>query len=417
MGTNPELDLAELVYRGVESEYLDYKSALNWTRMSRVAKAKIVRHCLALANTKGGCIVIGVGEDASGHPSVYTGLTPEEAHSFDPSTVGPFLHHHVEPAIDFTIERPVIDGKRYAIFVIRPFATLPHVCSCGIENELQTGVFYIRTSDASSRPAYRAIEMQQLIRRALRNQREELGRMLRGILYENRNVATVSGGGSAEDAFQPQLEHDRIFFRRRKAPPADGTSLLWDFAVIPSDYREERYSLSTIRNTFHEVWPSFAAAKYLQATELEKCYLTNVALRSFPEKELYFWQFYKSGLFHLLGWLPMPAGALPWHQLGGIIAGTTGLLGKIYAELGMLDEMLTIRIRVDNTEDTFLELPSGKRFECRIPEIEISMRRSAADLASGAVEHAARLAREVAERYNVPEDELRALPPPEPERV
>ena len=129
-------EMRELVYRAVESDTLDYKAAFCWTRMSRVQRAKIVRHCLALANTRGGHIVIGVGEDASGHPSVYQGLTREESRSFDPSTVGPFINHYVEPPIDFTIERPLIDGKRYAVFVIRPFRSLPHVCTCAIENEL-----------------------------------------------------------------------------------------------------------------------------------------------------------------------------------------------------------------------------------------------------------------------------------------
>ena len=197
-------EMRELVYRAVESDTLDYKAAFCWTRMSRVQRAKIVRHCLALANTRGGHIVIGVGEDASGHPSVYQGLTREESRSFDPSTVGPFINHYVEPPIDFTIERPLIDGKRYAVFVIRPFRSLPHVCTCAIENELQTGVFYIRTTDASSRPAYRAIEMQGLIQRALRNQREELGRMLRGILYENR---ANTENGSAADEFREAANH------------------------------------------------------------------------------------------------------------------------------------------------------------------------------------------------------------------
>ena len=206
-------EMRELVYRAVESDTLDYKAAFCWTRMSRVQRAKIVRHCLALANTRGGHIVIGVGEDASGHPSVYQGLTREESRSFDPSTVGPFINHYVEPPIDFTIERPLIDGKRYAVFVIRPFRSLPHVCTCAIENELQTGVFYIRTTDASSRPAYRAIEMQGLIQRALRNQREELGRMLRGILYENR---ANTENGSAADEFREAANHAVMFFKRRK---------------------------------------------------------------------------------------------------------------------------------------------------------------------------------------------------------
>ncbi|MEG1980797.1 MAG: putative DNA binding domain-containing protein, partial [Victivallaceae bacterium] len=58
----------EIIYRGVESDTLDYKYGMNWIKMSRQSKAKFVRHCLAFANTQGGCIVIGVGEDKSGHP-------------------------------------------------------------------------------------------------------------------------------------------------------------------------------------------------------------------------------------------------------------------------------------------------------------------------------------------------------------
>ena len=149
----------ELVHRGVESDELDYKAAQDWDDMTRAGRAKFVRHLLAFANTRGGYLVVGVGEDASGYPALRTGLTEKQCASFDPSKVGAFVNAHVEPPIDFTIARPLIDGKRYAIFVIHPFKTLPHVCSGGVEGELQTGVFYIRTADASSRPAYRAMEL------------------------------------------------------------------------------------------------------------------------------------------------------------------------------------------------------------------------------------------------------------------
>ena len=49
----------ELVYRGVESDELDYKAAMNWNTMSRAAKGKIARHLTAFANTRGGYLVIG----------------------------------------------------------------------------------------------------------------------------------------------------------------------------------------------------------------------------------------------------------------------------------------------------------------------------------------------------------------------
>ena len=63
-------DCAELVKRKVESDELDYKSAMSWQQMSRQEKGKIVRHLTAFANTRGGFLVIGVSEDASGIPTL-----------------------------------------------------------------------------------------------------------------------------------------------------------------------------------------------------------------------------------------------------------------------------------------------------------------------------------------------------------
>ena len=137
-----EESFEELVYRGVESDELDYKTHMSWNTMSRAAKGKLLRHLTAFANTRGGYLVIGVSEDQFGNPNLCTGVSQAEAGSFDPSAVGSFVNSHIEPPIDFTIERPVVRGKKYVIFVIRPFKHLPHVCTNSIEGEIQSGVFY-----------------------------------------------------------------------------------------------------------------------------------------------------------------------------------------------------------------------------------------------------------------------------------
>ncbi len=405
----PTYDFVELVRRGVESDVLDYKAALCWTKMSRQAKGKIVRHCLALANTKGGCIVIGVGEDASGHPSVYTGLNREEVHSFDPTTVGQFVNRYVEPPIELVIERPVVDGKRYAIFVIRPFRTLPHVCTNGIEGELQTGVFYIRTADASSRPAYRAIEMQMLIQRALRNQREELGRMLRGILYENR--LSAEGSGDNEE-FQAAVANSSVFFKRRKNPPAGVPSLLVNLIVTPPRFHSEAFGLSALRRAVDASLPSLPTPEFLDSDELKKAYLTNTSLRALSKKGLRMWQVFKSGMFHYIAYQPVPDRELAFPLLVRKMAEAFRFLGSLYTELGYAEELLTISLTLDNTEDVRLVLPEKPqaRFLCRIPKISITMTRSAADLASGEAAHAARMTSEIAERFNISDQYLRDLP-------
>ena len=79
--------LRDVIFRGVESDELDYKAAQSWTALSRGGRGKLVRHLIALANTKGGFLVIGVGEDQAGRPSLYTGVSDEESASFDPTAV------------------------------------------------------------------------------------------------------------------------------------------------------------------------------------------------------------------------------------------------------------------------------------------------------------------------------------------
>ena len=394
--------LEELVKRGVESEVLDYKSALNWNQMSRSARAKIIRHCLAMANTKGGSVVIGVGEDSSGHPSVYQGLSPEAVHSFDPSTVGAFINRYVDPPIDFTIERPEIDGKRYAIFMIRPFKNLPHVCSQNVENELQQGAFYIRTSDASSRIAYRAIEMQNIIQRALRNQREALGRMLRGILYETQSSTDPASGNSE---FSAAMETARQFFNRRRTQP-EIPFIEVEFAVIPQTYDAERFSLTGIRNAAERVWnTSNTTGEFLSAGDIADSYFTNVALRSLPEERQKMCQFFKSGLFHFLCLFSDQKRNLNIDPIINLSARMIAFLGAFYTELGMADDLLTLQFSCADAEDWTL---NGSR--CHIPEIQINFQRSAADLAAAPEKHALKLLSEFCERFNLSEENLQQLP-------
>ena len=405
MATKVPNDWKSIIYRGVESEELDYKAAQDWNELSRTGKGKFVRHCLAMANSKGGYIVVGVGEDKSGRPCVHTGLTEKQSRSFDPTAVGNFINNYVDPEIDLTIERPVVSGKRYAVFVVRRFASLPHVCAFGCEGELQQGVFYIRTAEASSRPAFRSHEIHSLIQRCLRNQREQLGRMLRGILYESSQRLETDERQLFKD--QRNLSRDMLAKRR---DTNGGNRIAFEMSCYPSKFDARKFTLSEVRTAVEKAVYLFPDALFIRSNEVVDSYSTNVSIRSLPEGQTRIWQVFRSGFFHFQEYLPREDRGIDYTQLQWKLAEAFFFIGELYSELGYSEEMFEIDLRIEGAEDALLtgiaphSSASEKKneYRCHIPEIRVTLSRTLADLVSAPEEHSARALKDICERFNVP---------------
>ncbi|MBQ9804696.1 MAG: ATP-binding protein [Lentisphaeria bacterium] len=388
-------DPEELVCRGVESDELDYKAAMNWHTMSRTAKGKILRHLTAFANTRGGHLVIGVRENSSGVPDDLTGVSEEEAASFDPTPVGNFINAHIEPPIDFTIDRPLVKGKRFVIFTVRPFTVLPHICSRGVEGELQEGVFYIRTSEASSRPARRALELQEILRRCMRNEREQLGRVLRGILYETK---TVPDSGFQSRFSDQSLDAERYFKRRMQASAGE---VLLKFFIIPDNVvnLSPEKMAQAVKN---------APAVRHQAVFIgeNECAGRNApgSLRMISAGRRMMWQFFRNGLF--LAFVYVDHAALNQEYLCRYVAEAVAFAGNLTAELCGGEELLTLKIAIAGTA-----APELAHYRAGSNEVTAEINRSAADLLSGRENHAARLVRRLGEGFKLPDSMLDQLEP------
>ena len=393
-------DPEELVFRGVESDELDYKAAMNWNTMSRAAKGKILRHLTAFANTRGGHLVIGVGENRSGVPELRTGVSAAQAASFDPTPVGNFINSHIEPPLDFTIDRPTVRGKRYVIFTVRPFASLPHVCCRGVENELQEGVFYIRTGEAASRPARRAMEMQNLIRRCMRNEREQLGRVLRGILYETRTLPEPAGVDRMTD-----LAEDAEKSFRRRHPERDRAALV-RFLVIPDgtapDQSRERHRAAVAAAPLVR-----RNAVFLNAAECAAGRNAPGSVRMFSADRPVMWQFFDAGPFLFLGFIDPEEFTAEF--LARFCAEAVAFAGNLAAELCGGEELLTLKLSF-SAPDLRLVAPDGS-FAAPGRSAAADMSRSAADLVSGRENHAIRLIRRLGETFHLPDRLLDHLEP------
>ncbi|HCE45910.1 MAG TPA: hypothetical protein DET40_20385 [Lentisphaeria bacterium] len=403
MKTGMSFDWRPIIFRGIESEELDYKAAQNWNNLTRAGKARFARHCMAMANTKGGYIVVGVGEDKSGRPCLYTGLNDRQCRSFDPTDVGNVINRFSDPQIDFDVERPVIDGRRYVVFVIRRFSEIPHVCSVSCNSELQQGVFYIRTADASSRPAFKASEIHGIVQRALRNQRELLGRMLRGILYEGRKTLAPE----AKSEFKEQMNHSYRIFDKRKGEFSPENGTLWELSVFPSEFIMEKFALSEIQRAVDNSISTTLESSFIFLEESEDSYFTNVAFRTFSRERKQYWQAFSSGLFHYVTVLDKDKNSLRYEDVIRFVSSAVHFLGQYYYELGCTDELLSLKFKISSVEKVRLSGTGGKSsdaaYTCRIPEIEVKLQRTASDLMSGTVGHSARIIREICERFNLPQ--------------
>lgn len=394
-------DFAELVTRGVESDELDYKAAMNWNTMSRAAKGKIARHLTAFANVRGGHLVIGVQENSSGIPDQLTGVSEEEAASFDPTPVGNFLNAHIEPELDFTIDRPLVNGKRFVIFSVRPFSTLPHICSRGVENELREGVFYIRTTEASSRPARRALELQKLIRRCMRNEREQLGRVLRGILYETRSLPA----GNLQDRFYDLAADAENFFRRRKNNNAGMVML--KFFLIPENI------LPTATAGMPDLLAAAAFLKnnalFFTSGEFAAGKRTANSYRMLAPDRPAMWQFFDDGMF--ISFSEIPQKNLTLENLCRFYAEAVTFVGELVSELCGGEEIFTLKAQISAASAPVLFCGKEKISAGNNNEISVEIIRSAADIASGRENHAVRLIRRIGENFKLPDRLLDHMEP------
>ena len=405
-------DWREIIYCGLENQQIDFKSPQDWVKIGRGGRAKFARHAIALANTMGGYVVVGVAEDNDGNPTKYIGMSEEEAASFDPSTVGQTISQYADPPVSIDIVRPVVDGKRYVVLVVYPFKDLPHVCTNAFPDELRTGVFYVRTPDARSHPADKASELHQLIQRALRNQRQMLGRMLRGILYEERQ-----GDSSESMVFPPFLDRSRRQAREQLGNNVVRSKPIFEVICRPTapfsdlTLTKVRQALQTIgRPQLEDLpWGDTALSSTIHATNESVC---GKNLRK-DGTQVCFWEFFMNGLFYSAVPLPLETENERCIQakhlrLLSIVAVST--LGQFYMMLQHAENLLDITFRITNTFELELKgldnVLEGERTICGIMDIEVSKQRSAGDLEGGAAsDAAAQLYAELCERFNAPFDE------------
>jgi len=301
--------------------------------------------------------------------------------------------------------------------VVYPFANLPHVCVDTYSAELQRGAFYIRTPDARSRVSDRASELHGMIQRALRNQRQILGRMLRGILYEDRQNTEPEAHDIFLQVLQESREHAQKYF---------GSTIFRNQAMFEGFFCLQEtisdLSVGACRQLIEGLQaPSIQDFPWPHLNRLEySMFAANTSIRSVAtpkegDSPCFYWEFHSNGAFYCAVRLPASENKIDASILLQLSSISVELMGQLFTNAGHGQKLLTLRIQLNNVMKRQLvseKDSNNENYICQIPEIIVRKNRSAGDLEGGAAAGTAiQLFQEICERFNATlnESECREL--------
>jgi predicted HTH transcriptional regulator len=186
-------ELIEILFRGHEAKDLDYKASVAWDENDKKACCALVKDVLAMANTMGGYIVIGVSETPAGYS--FDGVSDEYADSFDTSRLNRFIQNYADPPINALLKKILHNGKTFVLIEVPPFTDTPHLCQKDYPGVLLAPLLYVRTDNNESAPVKSPADFKSVIERSIRNRSDALLASFRAILNDRvvRPTAIILG--------------------------------------------------------------------------------------------------------------------------------------------------------------------------------------------------------------------------------
>ena len=122
--------LREILANPVESLVVDFKSGFKWT-LSKKSEAKkaslsLIKHIIAMANTRGGWLIIGVHQKED-RKFVLEGVSAEDCSTWDTTPLCDGLNERVSPSIDASVSIVTIDSLNFVVVEVPAFPREPHI--------------------------------------------------------------------------------------------------------------------------------------------------------------------------------------------------------------------------------------------------------------------------------------------------
>ena len=408
--------LKDILLRGYETKDLDYKSATVWDENNKKACCELVKDILAMANTLGGYIVIGVSETPTGF--VWDGVTDKQALSFDTSRLNRFLQNYADPPINATLRKKNHDGKTFIIIGVPRFSDTPHICQKEYPGVLTAPTLYVRTDNNETAPIRSSGDFRSMVEQAVRNRTDKLLASFRGIL----TTGEISPSPNDEEQFRAQVSESAIRFDMTLNPYKEKNySGYREAAFYPTRFEANRFSLEELRAAAKRAsvdfrgWPFLFVSQRPEETYAIQDGLETLVVRNFNNNDrVDFWRFQQSGFFYqrVLMWEESHQrrqGQPPAMDIGAMamyVAEAIHCLTKSYE--GLLDdtELVKFYLRVLGTQGRQLQTfdpnrgPLSMVYKSKLPEIRLHRVLPLAEWRAAIVEHAVEISKEAFLRFN-----------------
>jgi hypothetical protein len=411
-------ELTEILLRAHESKDFDYKAAGKWDEKDKKACCEIVKDILAMANTQGGFIAIGVSEQSSGF--VFDGLSTSEGDSFDTSRLNRFLQNYSDPPINALLRKVTYDGKLFVLIEVPTFPDTPHICLKEFPGTLTAPTLYVRTDNNESAPVRSAADFQSVVERAVRNRGDALLSSFRSILTRG----TAPPEPTAQEQFLHQRNQSVTRFEQVNTLKHEEPLLgYFEATFVPEQFDPGRFPLNTLRAAAERAevtytgWPFL----YFDREQMKRTYVVQDGWETFIQDKDFgghylmdFWRLQQSGFFYYRTIL-RPSGTRsdqgdsPMADvkfLAIYIAEAIDCLTRLYDGLFEDTDTITLNLRLFDTNGRRLvnsepgSMPLWAPYICRIPEITVERRFSLAEWRAAIIDHAVAMTNDVYQRFN-----------------
>ena len=380
-------ELKNLLLRLYESKELDFKGPMAWNGNDKKACCEIIKDILAMANTKGGFIVIGVEDTKSGFNRI--GLTPEQNASFQSEEINRFVQRYAEPPINTTLSKLKDDGKSFVIISIPQFNSIPHICKIDFPGVLTKPTLYVRTDNNESAPIATTSDFHALIESAISKREQSILTAIRSIIkgYEpdkDRNQ-------TINDQYTNQISHAIKTFEDKNPLKEKNYIGYREVTFQPmSSFDNKRFEIPKLKEAIKQASVNFKGWPFVFVSgDPKELYVIQDGIESFvaftdfnSNDRIDFWRLYTSGLFYYrtLMWEESQVSkehkgsTMDFIALTCYVAEAINSLALLYSALGINEEPITARFRVTGTDNRMLTSYDTSRslsaaYIAMIPEI------------------------------------------------